>query len=392
MAKQEKSTFEDNADIARLIIHKFSCIKDMTVEFKRLTVFIGEQASGKSVTCKLYYFFTQAFRNVYANCLEQRLKFDMIAKGLEKEFRLIFPDSAWQNDAFSISWHIDGKNLEVSHHSRSAKHIRVQCENYRETYEAALKELAKKDNVKTGQNFLEESFSSRMFIDRIVSKAISSLNLPSVDYIPAGRSFFSTIQENVFALLSDNIGIDYFLKEFGRKLETRRFRFFRFDPSPSLREYKNILHGSYIFDGKEQWIVRDENHKVRLADASSGQQEAFPLLLLLNQFLQAESISTPRRVVIEEPEAHLFPTAQMEIVELLRTLMQRNKALGFVITTHSPFILCCLNNLITKSKSLGDAVSAYHLHDGVLDDLYDNDLKMINAERFDNISTEIANG
>ena len=392
MAKQEKSTFEDNADIARLIIHKFSCIKDMTVEFKRLTVFIGEQASGKSVTCKLYYFFTQAFRTVYANCLEKRLRFDMIAKGLEKEFRLIFPDSAWQNDAFSISWNIDGKKLVVSH-SRSAKKIRIQCDDYRETYESTLNGLnTKYENKMVISLFDEEDvFDSRMLVSRFVSQAISSLNLPSVDYIPAGRSFFSTIQENVFALLSDNIGIDYFLKEFGRRIESRGFRFFRHDPYSSLREYKSILHGSYSFDGKEQWIVRDENHKVRLADASSGQQEVFPLLLLLNQFLHAD-ISKPRRVVIEEPEAHLFPTAQKEIVELLRNLMQRTKAIGFVITTHSPFILCCLNNLIAKSKSLGSAVSAYHLHDGVLDDLYNNDLKLINAERFDSISTEIANG
>lgn len=390
MVKQEKPALNDNADIARLTIHKFSCIKDMAVEFKRLTVFIGEQAAGKSVTCKLYYFFTQAFRNVYANCLEKRFKFDVIAKELEKEFRLIFPDSAWQNDAFRISWEIDGKKLVVCH-SRSAKKIRIQCDDYKVTYEMALKKLSKKDNGQTELTLFDENFKLRMWSDEIVSQAIGSLNLPSVDYIPAGRSFFSTIQENVFALLSDNIGIDYFLKEFGRRIESRGFRYFRHDPYSSLREYKNILHGSYSFDGKEQWIVRDENHKVRLADASSGQQEVFPLLLLLNQFLHTD-ISRPRRIVIEEPEAHLFPTAQKEIVELLRNLMQRTKSLGFVITTHSPFILCCLNNLIAKSKSLGNAVSAYHLHDGILDDLYDSDLKLINARRFDDISTDIANG
>lgn len=390
MVKQENPTLKGNADIARLTIHKFSCIKDMTVEFKRLTVFIGEQASGKSVTCKLYYFFTQAFRNVYSNGLEKRFKFDMIAKELEKEFRLIFPNSAWQNDAFNISWNVDGKKIVVSH-SRSAKKIRIQCDDYKATYEMALKRLSKKDAGQTKLTLFEENFKLRMWSDEIVSQAIGLLNLPSVDYIPAGRSFFSTIQENVFALLSDNIGIDYFLKEFGRRIESRGFRYFRHDPYSSLREYKNILHGSYSFDGKEQWIVRDENHKVRLADASSGQQEVFPLLLLLNQFLHAD-ISRPRRIVIEEPEAHLFPTAQKEIVELLRNLMQRTKSLGFVITTHSPFILCCLNNLIAKSKSLGNAVSAYHLHDGILDDLYDSDLKLINAKRFDDISTDIANG
>ena len=391
MLRQERLINEDDAGSAVLSIRNFSCIKNLDVEFKRLTVFIGEQASGKSVTCKLYYFFTQAFRNVYANCLEMHSKFDMLAKGLAKEFRLIFPDSAWQNDAFRISWNAEGKKLVVSH-GRSAKRIRIQCDDYKETYELTLKELdAKSKGHRELSLFDEEVFNSRMFVSRFVSRAISLLKLPSVDYIPAGRSFFSTIQENVFALLSDNIGIDYFLKEFGRKIEARRFRYLRSAPEYSLREYDGILHGVYQYDGKEQWIVRDQNHKVRLADASSGQQESFPLLLLLNHLSHVD-ISRPRRVIIEEPEAHLFPTAQMEIVELLRKMMQQAQTLGFVITTHSPFILCCLNNLIAKSKSLSNAVSAYHLHDGVRDDLYDKSLKLINAERFDYISTKIANG
>jgi predicted ATP-dependent endonuclease of OLD family len=41
----------------RLIIQNFSCIKNATIDFGRVTVLIGPQASGKSVICKLNYFF-----------------------------------------------------------------------------------------------------------------------------------------------------------------------------------------------------------------------------------------------------------------------------------------------------------------------------------------------
>ncbi len=390
MLRQERLIKEDDTGIAVLSIRNFSCIKNLDVEFKRLTVFIGEQASGKSVTCKLYYFFTQAFRNVYANSLGGSQDFDIFKKGLEKEFHLIFPDSAWQNDTFRISWSVGNKKILISH-GRLAKRIKVNCDDYKETYETALKGLSTNYAHKKHRGLFEDELDSRIWTQQFVSKSIRLLNLPSVDYIPAGRSFFSTIQENVFALLSDNIGIDYFLKEFGRKIEARRFRYLRANPDPSLQEHEGILHGVYRYDGKEQWIVRDQNHKVRLADASSGQQESFPLLLILSHLSHVD-ILRPRRIIIEEPEAHLFPTAQMEIVELLRKMMHQSQALGFVITTHSPFILCCLNNLIAKSKSIANAVSAYHLHDGVRDDLYDTDLRLINAERFDSISTRIANG
>ena len=54
-----------------LAVKNFSCIKNLTVEFRRIVVFIGEQASGKSVTCKLYYVFTQALRKVAMSCLRE---------------------------------------------------------------------------------------------------------------------------------------------------------------------------------------------------------------------------------------------------------------------------------------------------------------------------------
>lgn len=393
MLKQEKMLSVNGVNgnmVAKLTIDNFSCIKHMEIDFRRLTVFIGEQASGKSVTCKLFYFFTQAFRNVFANSLVERLPFDGFSKKLEKEFHLIFPDSAWQNDCFRIIWQVNDMTIVVSH-SRSAKKVRIASDSYKALYDQTFNDLGKKYNNKVEHGLFEDEIDMRMWPRRFISKTMASLNLPAIDYIPAGRSFFSTIQENVFALLSDSIGIDYFLKEFGRKIETRRFRYWQYEPENSLQEFESILHGAYQYDGKEQWIIRDSNHKVRLADASSGQQEVFPLLLILSNLLHGE-ISRPRRVVIEEPEAHLFPTAQMAIVELLQRLMHKAPSLGFVITTHSPFILCCLNNLIAKSKSISSAVSAYHLYDGISDSLYNAELRLINAERFDNISTDIANG
>jgi predicted ATP-dependent endonuclease of OLD family len=40
----------------RLVIENFICIKKAEVQFSEYTVFIGEQASGKSLISKLYFF------------------------------------------------------------------------------------------------------------------------------------------------------------------------------------------------------------------------------------------------------------------------------------------------------------------------------------------------
>lgn len=46
----------------------------------------------------------------------------------------------------------------------------------------------------------------------------------------------------------------------------------------------------------------------------------------------------------EEPETHLHPNAQVEVVKTIAYLISRGHR--FVITTHSPFILYVINNLI----------------------------------------------
>lgn len=377
-------------DFPALTIKNFSCIKSLTVEFKRVVVFIGEQASGKSVTCKLYYFFTQALKKIAISSLQENLEADEFKKRLFQEFYLIFPETSWQNDTFSIEWKFGARQMKVSH-NRGNKRVKLDLCDYEDRYVNALEKVLQY----TSRQTKDDDFDFRWRLRDVVRKAfaVNFQNL-QVDYIPAGRSFFSTIQDTVFSLLSNNVGIDYFLKEFGRLLESfRRTQYFEKGNWGSFEKLcEPIMHGKYLYDGKEQWLVSDENHKVRLADASSGQQEALPLLMFLMRLGQlARNRGGMSRILIEEPEAHLYPTAQQRIIDMIAEYLKTNGGIGSIITTHSPFILCCLNNVLKKSANLRNSVSAYHLHDGVGDTIYDEELGLINAERFDDISLEIAN-
>lgn len=375
-----------------LTINNFSCIRDLTVEFPRLVVFIGEQASGKSITCKLYYFFTQALLKVATTCLREGVDVDDFRKRLIREFGLIFPSESWHHDSFTIEWRYGANHMSVTH-KRSNKNIKVNLFDYKDHYERAAKRIVEYDANGSKAADFDFRWKFDEFVTEVVSKELASV---SVDYIPAGRSFFSTIQDVVFSLLSNNVGIDYFLKEFGQKLEAfRRVR--HMWPGEADRQIlfedlcHQILHGKYYYDGKEQWIIANKDHKIRLADASSGQQEALPLLMVLSRreaFFRRRGLL---RIVIEEPEAHLYPTAQQEIVNAIGNILLTRGAIGSIITTHSPFILCCLNNVLKWHQDLQKSVSAYHLHDGVGDRIYASDLGLINAERFDDISFSIAN-
>lgn len=384
----ECTLLAEDAPILR--VHGFSCLKDIAVVFKRIVVFIGEQASGKSVTCKLYYFFTQALENVARNCLREDAEVEAFQKRLCEEFCVIFPATAWNNDTFQIEWKFGARRMVVSH-KRGRKHLGVELCDYAERYKNALEAIRSRRTSKAKHSFFNEPWRMYSIVERAYLAEFPSLN---VDYIPAGRSFFSTIQSSIFSLLANDIGIDYFLKEFGQKFEMLRHRRLRFGigaPSPMDELFQTILHGKYEFDGKEQWIVSDKKHRVKLSEASSGQQEALPLLLLLNGFMTIRSReSHMNRVILEEPEAHLYPTAQQLIIEFLGKMLL-DKTVGCIITTHSPFILCCLNNVLKHVRGLTNQVTAYHLHDGMREDIFDSEFELINATRFDDISFAIAN-
>ena len=386
--KSDVIVLEEDSPV--LTIKNFSCIKSLTVKFKRVVVFIGEQASGKSVTCKLYYFFTQALKKVAVASLQENIEVEEFKKHLLQEFYLIFPETTWRNDTFAIEWKFGARQIKVSH-NRGTKRVKFELCDYENCYGNALKKVRQYMSHQSK----DDDFDFRWRMRDVVAKAfaVNFQNL-QVDYIPAGRSFFSTIQDTVFSLLSNNVGIDYFLKEFGRQLESfkRAVYFENRSWGPFENICKPIIHGKYLYDGKEQWLISDENHRVRLADASSGQQEAMPLLMFLMRLGHlARNRDGMSRILIEEPEAHLYPTAQQRIIDMIAEHLKANREIGSIITTHSPFILCCLNNVLKKLANLRNSVSAYHLHDGVGDTIYDEELGLINAERFDNISLEIAN-
>ena len=63
----------------RIIIKKFSCIDNLNAEFKQINIFIGPQASGKSITVKLLFFFKNQklsliFDKRYAACFSDLKK------------------------------------------------------------------------------------------------------------------------------------------------------------------------------------------------------------------------------------------------------------------------------------------------------------------------------
>jgi len=105
-----------------------------------------------------------------------------------------------------------------------------------------------------------------------------------------------------------------------------------------------ILKGEYIHDRYGEKIIFDSKKRkyVHLNNASSGQQESIRILQdLFLVLLNRENVFR----VIEEPEAHLYPLAQKNLIELIAMAINYTNT-QILITTHSPYILSVINNLI----------------------------------------------
>jgi hypothetical protein len=202
-------------------------------------------------------------------------------------------------------------------------------------------------------------------INREIEGALGTWAKYEQIFIPAGRAFFSQVRSTVFTRLEAGESLDPFMVAFGSLLEQSKSTlesrgFFggveglgtvemaKFDALRSI--FEEILHAQLRRVEKQDLLEFPDGRRVKLAQASSGQQEALPLLLLLARFVSL-SHARGRAVYIEEPEAHLFPSTQKLIMELMAEAFRvRNGKMCLVLTTHSPYILTSVNNLLQAGK------------------------------------------
>lgn len=402
----------------KLVIENFLSIKRATIELKRINIFIGPQAKGKSLISKLIHFCKEVPSGIYETASEEKSKRDF-DKELRAKFESIFPSYAWEKSIFTISYTCDQYGIKISNEKINSKF--KLCLKYTDKITKTLNAARKTFNkLASDDNESRLSLSRRNSINREIRETISStLNFGSseskieqVIYIPAGRSFFANLQKSVFSFLSTSIPIDYFLKEFGAVYERTRDKGFlsfidQHRPKHLTKLVNDLICGNYLSEKGQDWIITDHG-KVNVSNSSSGQQEVLPMAMVLSTWPFAASNIFRRSFVIEEPEAHLFPIAQGQVASLIATAYNAQDRLGtFTITTHSPYILTAINNLIqagnvaaSSNENLAQLyeivpkdqiidfkdVAAFIVDKGTAKSIMDSDLSLIDANAVDSVS------
>lgn len=426
--------------MAHITVKDFSCIKECSIEIGKLTVLIGPQASGKSVISKLIYYFNDLLSNVFGSGLDESvIEIDDFIKTQEDKFLKLFPCSAWGANGFTIAYHCGPYSISVNRkkpraNTKKIDNIKIELSPELklciENYNAELKELiekaaskAKTKNISLDMaNTFEVFWRARQRAKAELMKTTRGDCIRHQLFIPAGRSFFTNIGRAISAFEQGNF-FDSLTIEFGRFFMILRERMWQPDKLWGMRHFrtkretnpikdavaKQLFSGTIKIEREQEYIEADDGRKIPFSALSSGQQELLPLWLTLNDFLDdADSCC----VFLEEPEAHLFPSAQGDLVQYLTTLLNQSQNCTMIITTHSPYILGKLNNLITAGNIINKnikkytkpieeiipkeailkkgTVSAYAIINGIVDNIMD-EYCTIDGSYLDSISTSMSN-
>jgi len=360
---------------SKLIIKNFGPIKNVDLDLKNVNVFIGQQASGKSAIAKLFtifkaprFFFLKTYKenkllnsqtsedvtNTFLDILKEYNIHSFLGADTEIEYISELHKIAYKNEVieYTPSFFIKIEYL---------KELATSFQENREMLIVHLTAIARKYvrfRIEAERMFKKEIEESE--IDYAYFNKINELNLPSiikiiekleedlsthpVVYIPAERNFSNIIKKSALNLMVHNVPIPKHLLTFGAYLEKIDVAEIDLGFIQIGLKYKNV-------NGEDR-IALGDSKEILLIESASGIQSVLPII---ETVLHSGHPLNHNSFVIEEPELNLFPLAQYGLIQLLesrRSQYHRWEDTGTIhtYTTHSPYILSCLNNLLYADK------------------------------------------
>jgi len=379
----------------KLVIKNFGPIDDAIIEIENINIFIGKSATGKSLIGKFVYLFLSFYRDKYKirdiHDISNRLLVNYIS---------IFGKNYF--------------NFEVIFYYTKDKHVSIKSDNINSWNAEISNKLMEsildfyEKNEKLSQNYENTlNFEILEEINNKLSNNVFETKLIPV-YFPTERSFFVMLNETIYSVISGESNISILMKEFG-KMYKKYSQFYSNnfnDISVNIKKYINeVLKGNYkIVENEERFYVN--NHYITLNQISSGQQQLLPAIVVLSQLIKGIGNKKNMLIIFEEPEISLFPEDQKILLELL-VLIAKESESSLLITTHSPYILTSLNNLIqagntykikeNKRDSISEIIpeslwlnikniSAYEMKAKTTSSIIDKETELLNAEYIDSSS------
>ena len=412
----------------RLEIRLLGPVSECNIEIRDYLVFTGAQASGKSTIAKSIFFFNniknlliQLIRRMNLMKDEETIELSLglrLKREIRSNFLQIFGTTLAMDPRMSMTYtYENGETITLfltdNQYQKNFAEVKISQGMW-----GNILDLER--SVKNGR------YSDPAEIKYVIERKVFC-NDYEIVYIPAGRSLMTLLssQINYFYSTLDDVqkrSIDYCTQNYLERI-LRMKPFFTDGYTQLIHETKTItdrkihldalymaaelasliLKGEYRnISGEERLQISDKRY-IKINYASSGQQESVWILNVLFYYLLN---NIKAHFIIEEPESHLFPDAQKLMVEFITLAKNQNNPV--TITTHSPYVLGSINNLLYAEKISDkenqsevdriipkilwlkyDSMGAYFLENGRLTDIRSDEFMDIDHDVIDGASQTI---
>ncbi|MEL1245145.1 AAA family ATPase [Flavobacterium sp. DGU11] len=372
----------------RLVIKNFGPIKSVDLELGKMTILIGEQATGKSTiakvlaVCRYFSFITTIEQTNITSSFGSGLR----AWGLDGMTNLNSQIEYYCNDYDLIvnyqPWNI--RMLEDSgDRDINAKVFSPKLTAKSERFMGLLEDLKNIESISV-MSQIPPSFFQKNVINVMDNPFFFPTERGLQSIFSLGKSSIQNISDSLYNQFAK---MDMFAKSFPNET----------DIIPLNLTYKNINGQGFI---KNERQIEFSS----LYNGASGYKSTIPIILTIKHY--SENRKKSKTFIVEEPELNLFPKAQKKLIEFFVENVNENGH-SFLLPTHSPYVLSALNDLLMAYKKgqknpeevkkvvkkeywlNPEELSVYELKDGKATSIVDRKLNLISENILDDVSDEM---
>lgn len=387
-------------------IENIGPIKKVDIDLNKINIFIGPQSSGKSTIAKIISYCSWYEKNTILGTkpnidfYKELLEFhnlednyfcdESLIEYTSPNYHIIFKG----NNRESI---YENKNVDSTNIFHNKKIEYIPAERNIVSIPGIGKYTESKNNI---LNFLYDWFRAKR-----EKKENNRYKLPLESL--NGVSYYYIQEDDTDKLMLEN----------GKEIRLQHASSGLISVTPLLMIFNHVINEIYSekrtlspfetiniesridsFNNDDKKNIEEIIEKIKSIRDNSRGESILEEISLLAQKRTTELIGfdtdyNHTKIIVEEPELNLFPTAQQELVYyMLEELVKENREHQLVMTTHSPYILFALNNCMMgglvdknipneekesfasyKSWINPKCVSIYEIHDGELRYIQDED-------------------
>ena len=331
----------------RLIVKSFGPVKDLDITFKKVTLFIGDQGTGKSCVAKLFSMFkwlekVLSQKRYKVNYVEQYNRFSTKLCPYHRIESFIQPDSYLRFESNLYIFEYKSGSFKISDNNEDVSLFRTN--DQKEDVDGLAKIMyvpAERSIVSVAENktklLKELPDSSETFSDEFVN---AKKFFKSGYELPFERLHFEYDSLNEVGWIS---GDDYKVRLINASSGIQSSL-----PMCMVSEYLSKM----IADREEVKLSKEEKDKLEKRVAEIMQDDAISDSIKDMMIRQLSSANRYDRFinVVEEPELNLFPESLMQVLSSLIAINASSAQNMLVFTSHSPYSLAILNMLVMGAK------------------------------------------